>query len=195
MKNQPVESTPGASILDTERIQRIWELRAQQLAQRETVEEPGEKIDVVVISLGDELLGIEVRYVSDIRLQEPLVRVPRTPVWVMGVTNLRGKIFSVIDLRSYIGLPPSQHTADGFFLTVQSQAMQVIFCVDDVPGVEVIQLKEVIAKGESMHHLPDGYVRAVIERHGAAGWQPYITLLDMHALLSDPRLVVHEELG
>lgn len=190
-KNKLTQLESGS--LQPERIQQIWERRAQLLAQEEVAEEIGEKIDIVLVALGDELLGLEVQYVADIRLQEQVVRVPRTPEWVAGVVNQRGRIYSVLDMGLFLGLPPSNRIGESLFVTVQTPAIQVIFAVDDVPGVEVLQFYEALANDSGVHRLPTGYVRAVIEHRGSSSRQPFITLLDMDAMLSDPRLIVDEE--
>lgn len=101
----------------------------------------------------------------------------------------------MIDLRLFLDLPPAQNPGEGLLLTVQNPAMQVIFFVDDVPGVESVQPKGMLSKDSGLHHLPAGYVRAVIERQGNRSRQPYITLLDMAALLSDPQLRIDQEQG
>src|SRR5512142_2317152 len=88
--------------LGQEDIEKIWEQRAVQMAQAEVQEEAGDQLVVALIRLGRELLALEVSYVYDIRAKEALTRVPRVPEWVAGVTNLRGRILAVINLRAYL---------------------------------------------------------------------------------------------
>src|SRR5512133_651570 len=129
-----------------ERMEQVWLQRAVQMAQLESAGDNGEQATVVLIRLGRELLGLEVDYVFDIRLIEAVTRVPRVPSWVLGVTNLRGRTLSVIDLRAYLGLPAAVETSAegegaGFLIVVQSDAMEIIFRVDEVPGVETLPIR------------------------------------------------------
>jgi purine-binding chemotaxis protein CheW len=45
--------------------------------------------------------------VSEIVEYETVTTVPNTPVWIRGVTNLRGRVVPVIDLAAKFGLPHS----------------------------------------------------------------------------------------
>jgi purine-binding chemotaxis protein CheW len=189
------ENEREIGILDQEQMEQVWVRRAAQLAQIEIVEEPGEQLVVVLLRLGRELLGLEVRFVRDIRLKESLTRVPRVPEWVAGVTNLRGRILSVINLRAYLGLPPSVQSEEGILVLVQSQAMELIFLVDDVPGVEVLPVRQDLANDTLIHHLRPDYVQAVVERPDSPADQRHITVLNIESLLTDRRLIIHEDLG
>jgi purine-binding chemotaxis protein CheW len=44
-------------------------------------------------------------YVTELERVPRVTPVPRMPEWLRGVTNLRGDIVSVVDLRIYLGLP------------------------------------------------------------------------------------------
>ena len=97
--------------LTPDKLQQIWERRAAMLAAAPAQEEEeGEQIELVIVQLGLEFYGVEVRYVSDIRAAKQITRVPRVPDWVSGVVNLRGRILSVIDLRKFFGLAPSDQS-------------------------------------------------------------------------------------
>lgn len=184
---------PGA--LTTEQIDRIWVQRAEQLAQVQHEEEAGNQIEVVLVSLGDELYGLDVQYVSAVNPRESLTRVPRLPEWVAGITNIRGQILSVIDLRRYLGLPPGPNPSEGSFVYVETPAMQVIFLVDAVSSVEALPLRESQSSDGDQRRLPAGTVRAIVDGQGVSGRQPFIAVLNVDALLSDPRFVIRQEPG
>lgn len=181
--------------LDQEDIEKIWEQRAAQMAQAEVQEEAGEQLVVALIRLGRELLALEVSYVYDIRAKEALTRVPRVPDWVAGVTNLRGRILSVINLRAFLNLPPSPQPEEGLLVVVQTPTMEVIFLVDDVPGIETLPVRHDLADDAFIHHLRSEYVQAVVERRGSPADQRHVTVIDVEALLSDSRLIIHEDMS
>jgi purine-binding chemotaxis protein CheW len=117
---------------------------------------------------------------------------------VAGVTNLHGRILSVVDLRAYFGLPAglpaSSQKENGVFILVRIPGMEVIFLVDDVPGVEILPVRSGVAEDALLHQLRPEYVQAMVERGGGEGEQRHLLVLNVKALLSDPRFVVHEEL-
>src|SRR6187551_3697461 len=57
--------------------------------------------------LAGEEYGLEILTVHEIIGMLPITRVPRTPPYVRGVINLRGKVISIVDLRGKFGLEPA----------------------------------------------------------------------------------------
>ncbi len=65
---------------------------------------------LVVFVLGKEHYGVSIAAVQEIVKLQPITFVPRAPAFVEGVTNLRGKVLPVIDLRKRFGLPVGEAT-------------------------------------------------------------------------------------
>ncbi|MBN1270076.1 MAG: purine-binding chemotaxis protein CheW [Kiritimatiellae bacterium] len=64
----------------------------------------------LTFQLGDESYGLEIMKAQEIIGMMHVTRVPRTPAFVRGVVNLRGKVIPVIDLRRKFGLEPKADT-------------------------------------------------------------------------------------
>ena len=56
----------------------------------------------------DEEYAISIVKVSEIVEYEAVTTVPNTPIWIRGVTNLRGRVVPVVDLAVKFGLPASR---------------------------------------------------------------------------------------
>ncbi|MGZ8457119.1 MAG: chemotaxis protein CheW, partial [Gemmatirosa sp.] len=54
--------------------------------------------------LADEEYGVEIVKVQEIIGMQPITRVPRTPPFIRGVINLRGKVIPIMDLRERFGM-------------------------------------------------------------------------------------------
>jgi purine-binding chemotaxis protein CheW len=54
--------------------------------------------------LADEEYGVEILKVQEIIGMQPITRVPRTPAFIRGVINLRGKVIPIMDLRERFGM-------------------------------------------------------------------------------------------
>ena len=48
----------------------------------------------LTFSLGDEVFGLQIRYVTEIIGLQPVTKVPEVPSFIKGIINLRGKIHS-----------------------------------------------------------------------------------------------------
>jgi purine-binding chemotaxis protein CheW len=65
----------------------------------------GDAKQFLTFLLGGEEYGVEILRVQEIKGWEGVTRVPHTPHYLLGVTNLRGTVVPVIDLRARFGLP------------------------------------------------------------------------------------------
>ena len=59
---------------------------------------------VLVVRLGGERFGVPLPSVEEVSRPAPLTRVPRTPPWLAGVANSRGRVLPVADVRAQMGL-------------------------------------------------------------------------------------------
>lgn len=83
-------------MMDADR--QILDDRARQLARPLAVALDAARTDVLFMSLGDERLAIELRYVRQIVALPEITAVPDLPPAFLGVVNLAGAILPVVDL-------------------------------------------------------------------------------------------------
>jgi purine-binding chemotaxis protein CheW len=89
--------------------------------------------------LATEEYGVEILKVHEIIGMLPITRVPRTPPFVRGVINLRGKVIPIIDLRQRFGM--SRDGAEEVcIIVVQVHGIQLGVVVDKVS--EVLNIAE-----------------------------------------------------
>ena len=73
--------------------------------------ELGEK-QLVIFDLAEETYGVDIGSVREIICIQEITKVPRTPEFVEGVINLRGKVIPVIALRKRFGFHQAEATKD-----------------------------------------------------------------------------------
>jgi purine-binding chemotaxis protein CheW len=61
--------------------------------------------------------------------------VPKTTAFILGVTNLRGTVVPVLDLRIRFNLPLNENTANTRIVIVNSEGSKVGIVVDEVTEV------------------------------------------------------------
>ncbi|HET9863921.1 MAG TPA: chemotaxis protein CheW [Steroidobacteraceae bacterium] len=66
---------------------------------------------VLTFALGEEIYGVDILRVKEIRGWSPVTRIPQTSACVLGVLNLRGAIVPIIDLRVRLGIAAAEFTA------------------------------------------------------------------------------------
>lgn len=77
---------------------------------------PGKYLSFV---LGREEYGLEILKVQEIIGIMEVTRVPRTPPYVRGVINLRGRVIPVVDLRTKFKMPTIEDTEKTCVIVVQ----------------------------------------------------------------------------
>jgi chemotaxis signal transduction protein len=176
-------------------LERTWARRAERVARVPEEEDAGEQLWLVVVRLGCELYGLGVQYVTDICPVGHVTPAPRVPAWVAGMVNVRGRIMSVVDLLQFLGLsaPADLLPGERRLVIVQTPAMELGVLVDAVLAVEAIPLSRLQEGADTLGGLPPDYVRGVVT-YGAAEAPALVAVLDLHAVLGDPRLIVQESI-
>lgn len=189
----------------------IWQQRAEALARVPIEENQGQRFELVLVRMGREVYGLEVQYVHDIRPLESITRVPRTPEWVGGVVNVRGRTLTALRLQAYFGLPsglvgdanskqllvlvelPESETrvagasANGGAATGPRESALIVQEVIAVQAFSTSQLQD--ASGVIRGVRPE-YVRGVATRDDGS----LLVVLNLPAILNDRQMVIHEDI-
>lgn len=103
-------------------------------------EEKDHLMQLVGFMNGKEMFGVDILMVQEIIRGAPITAVPNTPAFVEGVTNLRGNIIPVIDLRRRLSLPTDREKSGKNWVLILDIAGRVTgFVVDAVTEVLKIE--------------------------------------------------------
>lgn len=101
----------------------------------------------LTFKLADEEYGLEILKVREIIGLLPITSLPRTPMFVRGVINLRGKVIPVVDLRRKFALDSTTDTEQTCIIVVdvagQFGSIQIGIIVDSVSEVLDIKGEEI----------------------------------------------------
>lgn len=90
----------------------------------------------VVVRLGGGRFALPMDAVAEVGRTPSVTRVPGTPAWVSGVTNWRGRILGVLDLRLLLGVPAEGD--DGRLVVLARHGVAVGVVAERVDGVIVV---------------------------------------------------------
>jgi purine-binding chemotaxis protein CheW len=163
----------------------VLEERARALSRSSDGDETsGETIGMVVLAVGEERYGVEVKDVQEIEPLDKLTPIPGTPAFWSGVVNLRGSMYPVLDIERYLGLPSSEVTESSKVALVSRAGLSVGLLVDEVPEIRQVRVSEIGPP------VADGSSKAEVVR----GVTPdMLSVLDLEALLGDPALVIEDD--
>ena len=110
------------------------------------VAKPGQ---FLTFKLLKEFYGVAIENIREINRVGEITPVPKTPHYIKGVMNLRGKIIPVVNLRERFGLPAEEYTRDTCIIVIDTPVGLVGLIVDSVK--EVVTLEEKVI--EAPPHL------------------------------------------
>lgn len=137
----------------------------------------------VTFSLDDETFALPVEPVRQVVRVSSITRVPHAPRPVRGVTNLRGRVIPVIDLRMRVGLEPSPIQRQSRVVAVASRGRILGLLVDAVHQVVHLDLNKVQPPPEDVMTVQSDYILGVYHQEDSL-----ILLLDV-----DRALVLRDE--
>lgn len=95
----------------------------------------------IVVRLGEEQYGVDIRYIDNIVRMQKITRVPKVAPYLKGVINLRGEVIPIMSLRLKMFLPEDEITkATRIIILKLEQYGSIGIIVDEVK--EVVTLDE-----------------------------------------------------
>jgi purine-binding chemotaxis protein CheW len=89
----------------------------------------------LTFALAEEEYGLEILKVREIISMSEITSVPKTPDYVKGVINLRGKVIPVIDLRLKFTMEEAPYTDETCIIVVDVNGIEMGIIVDHVSEV------------------------------------------------------------
>lgn len=138
------------------------------------------EMQLVVFDLATEAYGVDIGAVREIIRLQDITRVPRTPSFVEGVINLRGKVIPVIDLRKRFTLPVTEENSENRIVVVDIGGQDIGVVVDAVNEVLRISTDSVEPPSSVITGAESDYLLGIAKLEDRL-----IILLDLERVLSD----------
>lgn len=129
----------------------------------------------IVIRLGSEQYGIDIRYVDNIVRMQRITRVPKMPKYLVGIINLRGEVLPVMSLRVKMGIEEDVFEKKTRIIVLKTQNEGNL-------GVIVDEVQEVVTlESEQMDKVDDLKLegKAFVSGVGKRDNGDLISLLDL----------------
>jgi purine-binding chemotaxis protein CheW len=143
----------------------------------------------LTFSLAGEEYGISILKIKEIIGMMPITTVPRTPPFVKGVINLRGKVIPVVDLRLKFGMEEMGYTERTCIIVVETRGQSgsvlvgiVVDSVSEVLNIKGGDIEETPAFGA---RLDTDYILGMAKMNGGVK-----ILLDIDKVLGTEEIVI-----
>jgi len=146
------------------------------------MEEDTQKGRYLTFSLGQEIYGIEISYVTEIIGIQAITKIPELPEYVKGIINLRGKIIPVIDVRLRFRKEPRDYNDRTCIIVIEIKNISVGLIVDSVAEVLRIPDSEIVDPPQ-LNKGCNRYIKSI----GKVGNEVKL-ILDCEKLMSEEEL-------
>ncbi len=164
----------------------VWqtlEERARALAVQELDADSDRGEETIFFKLGAGTYGLPAHFVREVQPLGGFTPLPATPAFVIGLVNVRGRLYTALDIRPLLDIPAAPPQNQAYLLIINANNMDVALLADSVIEVSrgAIDLAPSIAAttGRGI-----AWVRGVDQRLNL--------LIDPALLMADQRLVVND---
>ena len=134
--------------------------------------------------LRDEIYGVEILKVQEIRGWTKPTQIPNAPEFIRGVMNLRGAIVPILDLRQRFSMDETEVTKQTVVIVVNVQGRTIGMVVDSVSDVVDLQDNDIKDSPDFGTSIDASFI------HGLAkAEENMVILLDIDRMLQSCELV------
>ena len=145
--------------------------------------------EFLVFTLGDEEYGIDILKVQEIRGYDQVTRIANTPEFIKGVSNLRGVIVPIIDLRVKFAQQGVEYNENTVVIVLNLEHRVVGIVVDGVSDVLSLMQEQIRPAPEFAVTMSTEYLTGL----GALG-ERMLILVDIEKLLSSEEMALVDTL-
>jgi purine-binding chemotaxis protein CheW len=134
---------------------------------------------LVIFELANEFYGVDIFSVESIIKMQAITVMPHAPSFVEGVTNLRGSVLPVIDLRKRFNLPGQANPKESRIVVADMRGTKVGMIVDSVSEVQRILEESIEPPPPMVASVDSAFIKGI-----AKLGDRLIILLDISKVLS-----------
>ena len=167
-------------------INSLLKIRAAALAaEPEIKQKTSAKTEVIEFTLSTESYGIESAFVREVYPLKDFTSLPGVPLFILGIINIRGQIFPIVDLKKFFNLPAKGLGELNKVIILHDEEMEFGILADEVNGTKEIYQEDVLPVPSSITGISEKYLKGITKER--------LILLSAENLLADKNIIVNEE--
>jgi purine-binding chemotaxis protein CheW len=138
--------------------------------------------------LADISLAISITSALEIGRLPEVTPLPNLPGWILGISNVRGEIVSIVDPKGFFGWPLQRKIREPHFIIVHNKGMKVGLLVDRIAGIVSLDESDTDIQDEPIEKTElEVKLEPYISDVSISEEKP-LYVVDVDKLLSDPRM-------
>lgn len=148
---------------------------------KEKEKETYETNQYIVIQIGKEQYGIDIRFIDNIVRMQHITRVPKVQNYLKGVINLRGEVIPVMSLRIKMDLDEDEITkASRIIILKMEQQGNIGIIVDEVKEVVTLDVSQIEKVAYDNKSDKSNFINGIGKYEGGL-----ISLLDLNMVVAE----------
>lgn len=140
-----------------------------------------ETTQFIVIKIGHEQYGIDIKHIDNIVRMQSITRVPKVEPYLKGVINLRGEIIPVMSIRIKMGLEEDVYEKATRIIILKVDQLETTgVIVDEVKEVVTLDASQIEKVSYDSKDESTNFIYGIGKYDGGL-----ISLLDLHTVLTD----------
>jgi purine-binding chemotaxis protein CheW len=144
-------------------------------------------LELLEFHLARESYALETRHVREVYPLKNLTPLPCTPLFVLGIVNVRGRITPVIDIKKFFDLPELGLNDLNRIILVQGNDLELGLLADVIVGVRTVPVESLQRSLPTLTGIRGDYLKGVTAER--------LVVLDLDRILADPKIMVYEEVN
>lgn len=147
-----------------------------------------ERVDYVEVKLlGNQFYGVPYQYVTEVLRTNNVTKIPLLPNFVFGVTNWRGKLLTVIDLKALFQIQNESKEQAEYIIVINNDDFTIGILVDDIVGDGVYDANKITPSLSVSGKITAGYILGLHDGKKA--------ILSVDNILKDIQLQLDKQLS
>ena len=165
----------------------ILQERARKISVTRTLDHVSQDDEITVIefNLMPEHYAIDEYFVSEVMLLKELTPIPGVTAFVAGITNLRGKIISIVNLKNFLGITSKGITDLNRIIVLKNKQMEFGILVDSILGTWTIKTSMLSPAPITLQGAEAGYVKGITSEG--------LIILDGSNILSTKTIIINQK--
>ena len=134
---------------------------------------------LVIFNLNGENFGIEITQVDTIIEPMEIFKIPSTPIFIEGLINLRGKVYTVFNLRKKFNLPTKEFDDNTKIIIVNVDSTMVGLIVDEVMEIATFDENNIESAPQSILSLDRKFINGIAKKD-----EKIVLILDLNRIIS-----------